>query len=116
MVFTLTRGDKVALVGPNGIGKTTLCRILAGLLEPDRGKFNLGRYCNPKVDELTDKVLTETDAGKRTAMIHEAWGMTTGDLAYVPLHQQAVAWGVSDKVKLAQRADNQFVWRHVTVK
>ncbi|MCX4239504.1 ABC-F family ATP-binding cassette domain-containing protein [Paraliomyxa miuraensis] len=40
--FTLTRGDKLALVGPNGIGKTTLCRILAGLIEPDRGKFTLG--------------------------------------------------------------------------
>ena len=81
-----------------------------------RGKFNLGRYCNPKVDELTDKVLTETDATKRTAMIHEAWAMTTEELAYIPLHQQAVAWGVGDKVNLKQRADNQFVWRHVTVK
>ncbi|MCA9653093.1 MAG: ATP-binding cassette domain-containing protein [Myxococcales bacterium] len=40
--FTLTRGDKLAVVGPNGIGKTTLCRILAGLIEPDRGKLSLG--------------------------------------------------------------------------
>jgi len=84
--------------------------------ESGRGKFNLGRYCNPKVDELTDKVLVETDAAKRTAMIHEAWNMTTDDIAYIPLHQQAVAWGVSDKISLAQRADNQFVWRHVMVK
>ena len=84
--------------------------------ESGRGKFNLGRYCNPKVDALTDKVLVETDAAKRTAMIHEAWNMTTDDIAYIPLHQQAVAWGVSDKISLAQRADNQFVWRHVMVK
>ncbi|MEM7154176.1 MAG: ATP-binding cassette domain-containing protein [Myxococcota bacterium] len=40
--FTLTRGDKLAVVGPNGIGKTTLCRIIASQLEPDRGKFTLG--------------------------------------------------------------------------
>lgn len=40
--FTLTRGDKLALVGPNGIGKTTLCRILAGELEADRGKLRYG--------------------------------------------------------------------------
>ncbi|MBT6274963.1 MAG: ABC transporter substrate-binding protein [Chromatiales bacterium] len=84
--------------------------------ESGRGKFNLGRYCNPKVDAITDKVLTETDAAKRTAMIHDAWAMTTADIAYIPLHQQAVAWGISTKVKLAQRADNQFVWRHVTLK
>ncbi len=79
------------------------------------GKFNLGRYCNPKVDELTSKILVETDAAKRGAMIKEAWGMTLEDVAYIPLHQQAVAWGVSDKAKVMQRADNQFAWRHVTL-
>ncbi len=42
VTFTLTRGDKLALVGPNGIGKTTLCRILAGHIEADRGKFKPG--------------------------------------------------------------------------
>lgn len=35
-------GDSVALVGPNGVGKTTLMRILAGLLEPDAGRVELG--------------------------------------------------------------------------
>ncbi len=40
--FTLQRGDKLAIVGPNGIGKTTLCRILARQLEADRGKLNFG--------------------------------------------------------------------------
>src|SRR3546814_12633775 len=37
-----------------------------------RGKFNLGGYCNKKVDELTDKILIETDKAKRDAMIHDA--------------------------------------------
>lgn len=81
--------------------------------ESGRGKFNLGRYCNEKVDTLTDQVLTETDATKRTKLIHDAWAITTAELAYIPLHQQAVAWGVSTKVSLKQRADNQFIWRHV---
>ena len=40
--FTLTRGDKLAVVGPNGVGKTTLLKCLAGVYEPDRGKFRLG--------------------------------------------------------------------------
>jgi hypothetical protein len=29
------------------------------------GQFNLGAYCNPKVDELTVKIQSETDQGKR---------------------------------------------------
>ncbi len=84
--------------------------------ETGNGKFNLGRYCNPKVDALTAKILTETDATKRSAMIQQAWRMTLDDIAYIPLHQQAVAWGVSNKITVEQRADNQFAWRHVKVK
>ena len=81
-----------------------------------RGKFNLGGYCNPKVDALTDKILSETDQAKRQAMMDEAWGLTIDDVAYVPLHQQALAWGVRDGVTVKQRPDNEFKWRHVTVK
>lgn len=37
VTFTVNRGDRLGLVGPNGCGKTTLLRIMAGLLPPDRG-------------------------------------------------------------------------------
>jgi ATPase subunit of ABC transporter with duplicated ATPase domains len=42
IAFTLTRGEKLAIIGPNGIGKTTLCKLLARELEPDRGKIAYG--------------------------------------------------------------------------
>ncbi|SFT65049.1 ATPase components of ABC transporters with duplicated ATPase domains [Selenomonas sp. GACV-9] len=40
--FTLKKGDKVAFVGPNGIGKTMLFKILMGEEEPDEGTFKWG--------------------------------------------------------------------------
>ncbi|MBL9099477.1 MAG: ATP-binding cassette domain-containing protein [Myxococcales bacterium] len=42
LTFNAVRGEKIAVVGPNGIGKTTLLKCLAGVYEPDRGKITLG--------------------------------------------------------------------------
>jgi len=36
------RGERICLVGPNGIGKTTLLKIIMGELEPDQGYIKLG--------------------------------------------------------------------------
>ena len=38
----LARGDRVGFVGPNGVGKTTLVRMLTGELAPDTGTVKLG--------------------------------------------------------------------------
>lgn len=40
--FTLQRGDKVGIVGPNGTGKTTLLNLLIGNLAPQQGVINYG--------------------------------------------------------------------------
>jgi ATP-binding cassette subfamily F protein uup len=39
---TISRGDRVGLIGPNGSGKTTLLRLLLGELAPDRGSIRQG--------------------------------------------------------------------------
>src|SRR5260221_9951782 len=41
IAFELFSGQRVGLVGPNGVGKTTLMRILAGLDRPDVGDVRL---------------------------------------------------------------------------
>jgi peptide/nickel transport system substrate-binding protein len=80
------------------------------------GKFNLGGYCNKTLDGLTDQVLGETDAAKRDALIERAFDIAIDEVAYIPLHQQGLAWGKGDNVSLAQRADNQFMLYHVNMK
>ena len=39
---TFLRGDKVGLIGPNGVGKSTLLKMILGELEPDSGKIRQG--------------------------------------------------------------------------
>src|SRR5882762_2764036 len=39
--FELYSGERVGLVGPNGVGKTTLLRLLGGLDKPDDGEVRL---------------------------------------------------------------------------
>ena len=45
--FSVGRGDKVALIGYNGLGKTTLMRIMAGTRHPTEGKAVLGHNVVP---------------------------------------------------------------------
>ena len=47
VTFNVTRGDKVALIGYNGLGKTTLLRIIAGTRQPTLGKAVLGHNVVP---------------------------------------------------------------------
>src|SRR3954467_10903093 len=74
-----------------------------------RGEANLAGYCNKNLDAIADKVLVEPDTTKRDLLIKEGFEIAAKDFAYIPLHQQALAWGVSKKVTLTQRADNQIM-------
>jgi ATP-binding cassette subfamily F protein uup len=40
--YTFKRGDRIGIIGPNGVGKTTFLNILLGLDKPDSGKINHG--------------------------------------------------------------------------
>ena len=45
--FRVTRGDKVVIIGYNGLGKTTIMRLVAGTREPTEGKAVLGHNVVP---------------------------------------------------------------------
>jgi len=85
--------------------------------KPGHGDYNCGQYNNPRVDELTEMIKTEMDEGKRTAMIREAFQIHKDDFGHIPLHQQALAWGVrKDTVKsVIQRPFNDVDLRYVVM-
>jgi peptide/nickel transport system substrate-binding protein len=84
--------------------------------EGGRGQFNLGAYSNPKLDELTDKIASETDAKKRGEMIHETVRIHEDDIGHIPLHQQYLNWAMKKSVNAVQLPGNEMVWKYITVK
>lgn len=65
--ISMERGQKVALVGANGLGKTTLLKSLIGELKPLSGEVNLGDYQEIGYFEQ------EGMAGNRNTCIEEYW-------------------------------------------
>jgi peptide/nickel transport system substrate-binding protein len=84
--------------------------------QPGQGNWNCGGYSNARVDELIIKMAGEIDPAKRQQMINEAMSIHKEEVGHIPLHQQSLIWGASDKVDLHQSADNSFSLRWVTVK
>ena len=83
--------------------------------EKKAGAYNLGGYCNKRIDELTVIIASETDVAKRQAAIDEASKILQDEVGYLPLHQQPLSWGVRDGVNVAQRADNVLDYRDVVM-
>ncbi len=71
--FTIEKGDRIALVGRNGEGKTTLARMLIGQLVPTEGSIRLGANVNigyyaQNQDDLMDGEFTVYDTLDRVAV------------------------------------------------
>ncbi len=71
--FTIERGAKIALVGRNGEGKTTLARMLTGELSPTEGEIRIGANVNigyyaQNQDDLMDGEFTVFDTLDRVAV------------------------------------------------
>ena len=72
--FTVRSAGRIALVGKNGIGKTTLLEILAGKMESDQGVINYSRSClvdyiEQEKGEYLEKALFEFVADSRPDLL-----------------------------------------------
>ena len=83
-----------------------------------QGTWNCGRYSNPEVEALTDQIAVTVDQAERNELIRKAFKIHQDDVGHLPLHQQALAWGVrTDTVEsVVQRPFNDVDLRTVVMK
>ena len=79
------------------------------------GNYNLGRYSNPQMDGLIERIKKETDQPTRRALIEQALLLSHKDVTHLPLHNQIIPWAMRKNVSLTHRADNRVDMRWVTV-
>ena len=71
------------------------------------GHYNLGRYSNPALDKLIDRVKTETNPANRTRLLTAALQVASDDVAMIPLHNQVLTWVARKNVSVVMRPDNR---------
>lgn len=65
--FSLQEGEKVGVIGVNGMGKSTLLKIIAGVEEPDQGAVIMGNHVKTAYLEQTP-VLEDADSILKSAL------------------------------------------------
>ena len=89
--LSITKGEVVALLGPNGCGKSTLIKIMLGLLRPDAGRVLLNGKNIRKLDT----------------------GYLAQEIAYVPqIHKSSFPYTVLDVVLMGRIPHKTFFFRY----
>lgn len=88
--ITLERGQKVAIRGVNGLGKTTLLKTILGYIKPVSGKVELGEYLHPGYFEQESN-----ERNTKTAM-EEVWAEYPG-LSHFEVRQALARCGLTNE-------------------
>ena len=109
--LTLRAGERAILLGPNGVGKSTLLKVLVGELAPTEGRVRLGSNVHvgyfAQEGESLDETLTPYDLVRRSASVGETearaflhWFLFAGDEVFVPIGR--LSYGERARLQLAQ--------------
>jgi peptide/nickel transport system substrate-binding protein len=79
------------------------------------GNYNVGRYSNPQMDALVERIKKEVDQRSRNALIEQALLLSHQDVSHIPLHNQVIPWAMKKNIELYHRADNRVDLRGVKV-
>ena len=79
------------------------------------GNYNVGRYSNPQMDALVERIKKEGDIATRNNLIEQSLLLSHQDVAYIPLHNQVIPWAMKRNIEMFHRADNRIDMRFVRV-
>jgi len=79
------------------------------------GNYNVGRYSNPRMDYVVDRIKTETDLPVRNRLLTEGLQLSNDTVSHIPLHNQIIPWALKKNVDVVHRADNRLDWRLIKV-
>ena len=66
--YYFLKNDRIGFLGPNGCGKTTLMKVIAGIIEPDEGTVTVGQTV--KIGYYTQEIAQDKSAGVALSLIH----------------------------------------------
>ena len=71
------------------------------------GNYNYFRLSDPRLDVLIDDIKIETDAIKRTALIHAALSRVRDEMYFIPIHYHVRPWAMKTNIETSHRSDDK---------
>ncbi len=84
--------------------------------EGSRGGWNATRIVNKEMDEKIKSLTTEVNKAKRDATLAEVLKWAKDEAYYIPIHNQALTWGMKNTFNIPVQDENQLFVKYVDVK